>query len=315
MDAAGKPQWPALSYERDHETFEALHLMTQIVGKIRLALTPWINHSWHVTLCVTARGLSTSPIPYGSGAFELAFDFLQHRLWLWASSGAEAEMPLKTPTIADFHRRLCNLLAGAGISVAFDGAPNELPEAVPFAEDRRPRRYDGEAAERLWRAWLASYNVFTRFRSGFLGKTSPVHFFWGSFDLAVTRFSGRRAQLHPGGVPHLPDAVVQEAYSHEVASAGFWSGGPDAPFPLFYAYAYPEPAGFRQARGLPEGALFHEGLQEYVLPYDCVREGADPGGVLLRFLQATYEAAADGGNWDRAMLECALGRPGHVRKV
>jgi Family of unknown function (DUF5996) len=315
MSSATDPAWPPISYATDHQTFEALHLMTQIVGKVRLALTPWINHSWQVTLSVSGAGLATSAIPYEGGAFELEFDFLRHRLRLRTSAGTVEDIALQMPTIAAFHRAVLDLLAGAGIDVKPDGRPNELPEAVPFAEDRWPRTYDADAARRLWLAWLNSHRVLTQFRSGFLGKVSPVHFFWGSFDLAVTRFSGRRAPLHPGGVPNLPDAVAQEAYSHEVASAGFWSGGPGAPFPLFYAYAYPEPAGYRKAGGLPKGAAFHSGLQEYVLPYDCVREAADPDGLLLDFLQASYVAAADAAAWDRKALECEFGRPRVVRKI
>ncbi|MFD0986896.1 DUF5996 family protein [Methyloligella solikamskensis] len=313
MVSDDQSDWPLLSYQAEHETFEALHLMTQIVGKVRLALTPWINHSWQVTLYLSAVGLSTGAIPYGGGAFDLEFDLIRHRLTLRTSAGHRDEIPLGAPSIADFHAAVVEMLGKAGIDVAFDGKPNEVPDAVPFARDDRPRRYDPDAAYRLWRAWLRTDEVFTRFRSAFLGKVSPVHFFWGSFDLAVTRFSGRPAPLHPGGVPNLPDDVAQEAYSHEVSSAGFWSGGPDAPFPLFYSYAYPEPPGFRDAKGLPEGASFHEGMGEYVMSYEAVRTAADPDAALLQFLQATYAAAADGGGWDRRALECEIGRPGVVR--
>lgn len=315
MNAMKDADWPALSYEADHETFEALHLMTQIVGKVRLALTPWINHSWQVTLYLSAVGLTTGAIPYAGGAFDLEFDLLRHRLMLRTSGGHRDEIPLNAPSIADFHAAVLEMLDKGGIDVAFDGKPNELPEAVPFAADDRPRSYDPDAAHRLWRVWLKAHEVFTLFRSGFIGKVSPAHFFWGSFDLAVTRFSGRQAPLHPGGVPNLPDDVAQEAYSHEVSSAGFWSGGPDVPFPIFYSYAYPEPDGFRQAKGLPPGASFHEGMGEYVLPYEAAREATDPDDALLRFLQATYAAVADGAEWDRQALECSLGRPGVVRKI
>ncbi|ODA66496.1 hypothetical protein A7A08_02619 [Methyloligella halotolerans] len=307
--------WPALSYAAEHETYDALHLMTQIVGKIRLARTPWINHSWHVTLYLSAVGLSTGPNSYPQGAFDLEFDLIRHRLSLRTSDGGHDDIPLNAPTIADFHAAVVEMLANAGIAVEFDGVPNELPDAVPFAEDDRPRRYDPDAAHRLWRVWLKTGEVFTRFRSGFIGKVSPVHFFWGSFDLAVTRFSGRPAPLHPGGVPNLPDDVAQEAYSHEVSSAGFWSGGPTAPFPLFYSYAYPEPPGFREAKGLPDGAGFDGEMGEYVMPYEAVRTAADPDTALLQFLQQTYAAAADGARWDRAALECEIGRPGVVRPV
>ena len=307
--------WPAISYKDDHETFEALQLMLQIVGKIRLAQTPWTNHSWHVPLYVSGAGLTTSLVPYAGGGFDLEFDFLRHRLQLRKSSGAIAEIPLQAPTIASFYRAVFDMLSGHGIDVSIHAAPNELPEAVPFAEDKVPRTYDDDAARRFWLGLVRSHTVFAHFRSGFIGKVSPVHFFWGSFDLAVTRFSGHRAPLHPGGVPHLPDAVTQEAYSHEVSSAGFWPGGPAAPFALYYSYAYPEPKGFRDAKDLPPGAYFHETLQEYVLPYDVVRAAAEPDAVLLKFLEATYAVAADAARWDRAALECALGEPGVVRKV
>jgi len=307
--------WPAVSYHDDHATFEALHLMLQIVGKVRLALTPWTNHSWHVPFYVTAAGLSTSLIAHGDGGFDLEFDFLRHRLVLRTSAGAVDEMPLKAPTIATFHRAVFDLLSRHGIDVSIHAAPNELPEAVPFAEDTKPRNYNADAARRFWLALVRSHAVFAHFRSAFIGKVSPVHFFWGSFDLAVTRFSGRRAPLHPGGVPHLPDAVVREAYSHEVSSAGFWPGGPGAPFALYYSYTYPEPKGFRDAKDMPAGAYFHDGLQEYVLPYDAVCGAANPEALLMEFLQATYNAAADAAHWDRASLECSLGEPGVVRKV
>jgi len=311
----GNAAWPALSYEADHQTFEALHLMTQIVGKVRLALTPWINHSWHVTLYPSAVGLGTGAMPYGAGAFDLEFDFLRHRLRLRTSEGHRDDIPLAAPTIAAFHGAVLDMLDEAGIAVSFGGMPNEIPDAVPFAQDDRPRSYDPDAANRLWRVWLKAAEVFTRFRSCFIGKVSPVHFFWGSFDLAVTRFSGRKAPRHPGGVPNLPNDVAQEAYSHEVSSAGFWSGGPTAPYPLFYSYAYPEPDGFRAAKGLPAGASFDEAIGEYVLPYEAVSQASDPDGALLQFLQATYEAAADGAEWDRSSLECAMGRPGVVRPI
>ncbi len=314
MTQAPDTAWPALSYAQDHETFETLHLMTQIVGKIRLACTPWLNHSWHVPLYVSAVGLTTSPIPHRDGCFDLEFDFSRHRLVLLSGAGT-AEMPLQTPSIAAFHGAVLAMLADNCIAVRIDGTPNELPDPVPFAADTRPRNYDGDAANRLWRALARIHGVFAHFRSGFLGKNSPVHFFWGSFDLAVTRFSGRRAPPHPGGVPHLPDAVAREAYSHEVSSAGFWPGGPDAPFALFYSYAYPEPPGFRDAKSLPKGAEFHSGLQEYVLPYEAVRTAAEPEALLLDFLAATYAAAADAAQWDRAALECDMGRPGVVRRV
>ncbi len=315
INPAADPSWPAISYTDDRKTFETLHLLTQVAGKVRLALTPWTNHSWHVPLYVSAVGLTTSSIPHAGGSFDLEFDFLRHRLALRTSAGAIAETPLQTPTISAFYHAVLDMLSGCGIDVRIDGAPNELPNVVPFANDTRPRTYDADAARRLWGGLLRTQAVFAQFRTGFLGKTSPVHFFWGSFDLAVTRFSGRRAPLHPGGVPNLPDDVVREAYSHEVSSAGFWPGGPDVPFALFYSYAYPEPPGFRDAKGLPAAAEFHAGLQEYVLPYEAVRQAAEPEALLLEFLQATYTAAANAGGWERAALECEIGQPRIVRKI
>jgi hypothetical protein len=310
--AAAAP-WPELSYERDHETFATLHLMTQIAGKVRLALTPWTNHSWHVPLYVSPRGLTTSRIPHGDVHFDLEFDFPAGALVLRTSAGKSDAVPLAPGTIAAFHARVLDMLTRAGVPAAIHGTPNELPDAVPFAQDQTPRRYDGDAARRLWHALLRIDAVFERFRTGFIGKVSPVHFFWGSFDLAVTRFSGRRAPLHPGGVPNLPDDVVREAYSHEVSSAGFWPGGPNAPEPVFYSYSYPQPPGFERASGMPEGARFDTALSEYVLPYARVRGDADPERALLDFLQATYAAAADLAKWDRAALECGFGVPRVVR--
>jgi hypothetical protein len=309
------PSWPLISYADDHETFETLHLMTQIAGKIRLAQTPWTNHSWHVPFYVSAVGLTTSTIPYAGEGFDLEFDFLKDRLRLRTSRGAVAETSLQTPTIASFNSAVLDMLSGAGVEVTINGTPNELEDAVPFKDDTKLRTYDADVALRFWLALVRTQAVFARFRSAFLGKSSPVHFFWGSFDLAVTRFSGRRAPLHPGGIPHLPDAVVREAYSHEVSSAGFWPGGPGAPFALYYSYAYPEPPGFRDAKSLPAGARFDGALQEYVLPYDAVREASDPDALLMKFLEATYAAAADNAHWDRSALECAIGQPGVVRKV
>ena len=305
--------WPELDYVRDHGTFDTLHLMTQVVGKVRLAQTPWINHSWHVPLYLSARGLETSLIPHPAGDFDLAFDFIAGRLDLRVATGATGSLPLKPGSIADFHRAVLDLLHDCGVPVSIDGKPNEIPDAVPFARDVAQRPYDPDAAMRLWRTLVRVDRVLKRFRSGFLGKASPVHFFWGSFDLATTRFSGRTAPPHPGGVPNLPDAVAREAYSHEVFSAGFWSGGGPAPYPLLYAYAYPEPKGFREATGLPPGARFEEALGEYVMPYNTIRAAADPEAAILAFLQATYVAAADNAAWDRAALECALGVPGVVR--
>jgi Family of unknown function (DUF5996) len=291
-----------------------LHLWTQIVGKIRLSLTPWLNHSWQTPLYVTARGLNTSPIPVGAEIFEIEFDFVAHRLSVRTSRGAENSLPLRPQAVADFYRATIDLLAGVGVAVAIHETPNEIPDPIRFSEDRAHAAYDGGAAHRFWRALVQADRVFKHFRTGFLGKASPVHFFWGSFDLAVTRFSGRRAPLHPGGVPNLPDAVVREAYSHEVSSAGFWPGAEAFPRAAFYSYAYPEPARFRD-RMASSGAYFDTTLGEFILPYDAVARAPDPDKLLLDFLSTTYAAAAETGGWDRAALECPLGVPGRVRPI
>lgn len=305
--------WPALPYGEWRETYRTLHLWTQIVGKVRLAQAPWLNHSWQTPLYVTARGLTTSAIPVGARTLDLEFDFIDGLLRL-RTDGPAAELPLEPMSVAAFHEQVMATLGELGTPVDIHGAPNELPEAVPFREDRAPRAYDPEQARRFFRALLQADRVMKIFRTGFLGKASPVHFFWGSFDLAVTRFSGRRAPPHPGGVPNLPDAVAREAYSHEVSSAGFWPGGPGCEEAVFYSYAYPEPEGFSAARVAPP-ARYDAGLREFVLPYEAVRTAADPDAVLLAFLNATYAAAADAAGWDRRALECALGEPAQPRAV
>jgi len=308
------PVWPDLTYSAWSETLATLHLWTQIVGKIRLTLTPWLNHSWHAPLYVTARGLGTSPIPIGTEIFEIEFDFVGHRLEVRTSRGAERSLPLRPQSVADFYRATIDLLASMGVAVAIKETPNEVPNPIRFSEDRIHASYDAAAAHRFWRALVQADRVFKLFRSGFLGKASPVHFFWGSFDLAVTRFSGRRAPLHPGGVPGLPDAVVREAYSHEVSSAGFWPGNAAFPRAAFYSYAYPVPAGFRD-RPLATGSYFDTTLGEFILPYDTVAQARQPDALLLDFLSTTYVAAAETGGWDRAALECPLGVPGRVRPI
>jgi Family of unknown function (DUF5996) len=308
------PVWPELPYAAWHETAATLQLWTQIVGKIRLALTPWVNHGWQVPLYVTARGLGTSPVPAGTEVLEMEFDFIAHRLSARTSRGEERALALEPQTVADFYARTMQLLQEAGVSVTIHEMPNEVPDPIPFSRDSAHAAYDADAAHRFWRALIAADRVFKLFRSAFLGKASPVHFFWGSFDLAVTRFSGRRAPLHPGGVPGLPDDVTREAYSHEVSSAGFWPGNAAFPQAAFYAYAYPEPAGFRD-RPVPAGARFEAALGEFILPYEAVRTARDPDALLLDFLSATYAAAADAGGWDRAALECAIGVPGKVRPI
>lgn len=308
-----KGAWPPLAYADWAETASALHLWTQVVGKVRTATTPWLNHSWQTPLYLSARGLTTGAIFCGERALDLEFDFVEHRL-LVRTDGPCATVPLEAMSVADFHARVMAALEQVGAPVRIHGAPNELPEATPFFEDVAPRPYDRAAVERFWRVLLGADRVFRRFRTGFLGKASPVHFFWGSFDLAVTRFSGRTAPLHPGGVPHLPDAVAREAYSHEVSSAGFWPGGQgqDA---AFYAYAYPAPAGFSEAKIRPAAARFDSGLGEFLLPYAAMRAEPDPEAALMAFLESTYSAAADLSGWDRAGLECAYGQPGRPRPV
>jgi len=310
----GADHWPDLPYEPWRDTAVSLQLWTQIIGKIRLSLTPWLNHGWQVPLYVTARGLGTSPIPVDGENLELEFDFINHRLVARTSRGEVETLPLEPQTVADFYRRVIGLLARIGVAVPINEMPNEIPDAIPFSQDRSHTAYDAPAAHRFWRALIPIDRVFKLFRSGFLGKASPVHFFWGSFDLAVTRFSGRTAPLHPGGVPNLPDAVAQEAYSHEVSSAGFWPGSDAFPHAAFYSYAYPEPPGFRD-RKMTRGGYFDAKLGEFILRYDELRATPDPDVLLLDFLSATYAAAADCGHWDRAALECPFGVPAKVRPM
>jgi hypothetical protein len=310
-----RSQWPELPFAAWRDTCATLQLWTQIVGKIRLALTPWLNHSWHVTLYVTPRGLSTSPIPNGLRSFEIEFDFIDHLLKISASDGASRQFALAGHSVASFYAAVMAALAELGIHVTIDEIPNEIPDPIRFSEDTQHASYDGDAVQRFFLVLVNTDRVFKQFRTSFLGKASPVHFFWGSFDLAVTRFSGRRAPRHPGGVPHLPDDVACEAYSHEVSSAGFWPGGGAIDYPAFYSYAYPEPAGFRTVKARPDAAFFSEALGEFVLPYDAVRTAANPDRALLDFLESTYQAAANAAKWDRAALECAPGEPGVVREI
>jgi hypothetical protein len=304
-DTGSTDVWPGLAYDEWKDTYATLHMWTQVVGKVRFALTPWINHSWHVTLYVTARGLTTSPIPYDTRTFQMDFDFVDHRLVIQTNDGAVRALELRPRTVADFYREVMAALNELGLAVHIHTTPNEVAEAVPFEQDRAHAAYDAERARRFWRILVQADRVFKTFRARFIGKCSPVHFFWGSFDLAVTRFSGRPAPPHPGGVPHLPDAVTREAYSHEVSSCGFWPGGGPIAYPAFYSYAYPEPAGFADAPVRPAGAFYSRDLREFVLPYDEVRNAAWPDEALLEFLQSTYEAAADLGRWDRSALERA----------
>ncbi len=301
--------WPALPYREWRDTCTSLQLRTQIVGKIRLTQTPWINHSWHVTLYVTGRGLTTGPIPYQQRAFQIDFDFIEHRLVIRLDDGGMKSVPLVEQTIADFYAAVFAELEQLGLKIQIVRTPNEVSNPIPFDRDREHRAYDAEAVQRFWRALVQIDRVFTLFRSGFLGKVSPVHFFWGSFDLAVTRFSGRRAPFRGASTPGLPAAIVQEAYSHEVSSAGFWPGGDGVDDAAFYSYAYPEPEGFSRALVQPREASYHEQLGMFTLPYETVRTAASPDQVLLAFLQSTYDAAADLGHWDRTQLDCALGVP------
>jgi hypothetical protein len=306
--------WPDLPYASWRDTAETLQLWTQIVGKVRLRLTPWLNHGWQVPFYVTARGLGTSPIPVGNESVEIEFDFISHHLVVRTSRGENVSLPLEPQTVADFYHRTMDVLDGLGVTVAINQVPNEVPNPIRFSQDRSHASYDATTAYRFWRALVQVDRVFKLFRTGFLGKASPVHFFWGSFDLAVTRFSGRTAPRHPGGVPGLPDAVTREAYSHEVSSAGFWPGSAAFPQAAFYSYAYPEPAGFRH-RSISAGAHFDTTLGEFILSYDRVRAAADPDALLLDFLSTTYAAAAEAGSWDRAALECPIGVPAQVRQV
>ena len=294
--------WPPLPYDEWKDTLATLHLWTQVVGKIRLAQAPWTNHSWHVPFYVTSRGLTTSPIPYGTRTFEMVFDFLDHELRILTGEGAVESVRLADQPVADFYRDVLGRLGTLGLDIGIRTMPCEIPDAIPFDQDREHTTYVPEQATRFWRVLVQADRVLKAFRSRFLGKSSPVHFFWGGFDLAVTRFSGRRAPPHPGGVPNMPDWVARDAYSHEVSSCGFWPGGAALPQAVFYAYAYPEPEGFKTAPVLPAAARYHPGLSEFVLAYDDVRTANAPDEVLLEFLQSTYEAAADRG-WDRAALE------------
>ena len=304
--------WPALPLEAWQDTYATLHMWTQIVGKIRKTLTPLINHWWNVTLYLTARGLTTSPIPYGTRTFEIQFDFIDHKLTIQTSDGLTKQMELRPRSVADFYKELTDSLAAMLIEVRIHGTPDEVPNPIPFAEDETHKSYDPQFAHTFWRILATVDTVFKEFRAGFIGKCSPVQFFWGSFDLAVTRFSGRPAPLHPGGVPGLRDSVVQEAYSHEVSSAGFWPGNPAYPHAAFYSYAYPEPPGYRE-RPITEGAYFDGSLGEFILPYERVQMAGDPEALLLDFLSSSYAAAADCGRWERDALECPLGIPARVR--
>jgi len=307
--------WPELPYSAWKPTYETLHLWTQIVGKIRLMREPWLNHSWQVALYVTARGLTTSPMPAGERAFQIDFDFIDHVLWIRTSDDHLRQVMLASKPVAEFYGEVMEALAELRLPTPIGTLPCEISDGIAFDRDNVHAAYDPLYANHFWRILLSTQAVFSRFRTGFLGKVSPVHFFWGGFDLAMTRFSGRRAPLHPGGIPRLSDTVTREAYSHEVSSAGFWPGGGVIDYPTFYSYAYPGPEGFAAASVQPREAFFSQDFGEFLLPYDTVRTAPDPEATLMAFLKSTYEAAADLGKWDREALECAFGTPCRPRTV
>jgi hypothetical protein len=297
--------WPALPLSAWADTCSTLHLWLQIAGKVRLAQSPWINHSWHATLYVTPSGLTTSPIPYGRRAFEIVFDFIAHEVSVECDDGGRRAFALEPQSVATFYRRLMDAMASLDLHVRIHRRPSEIADAIPFEQDETHRTYDPAYARTFGQVLVQVDRVLKQFRVAFIGKCSPVHLFWGGLDLAVTRFSGRPAPPHPGGIPNLPDWVTREAYSHEVSSCGFWPGGGPIPYAAFYAYAYPEPAGFPQAVVTPDGAFYSTDLREFILPYDLVRQSASPDDTLRAFLQSTYEAAANLGQWNRQALERA----------
>lgn len=295
--------WPNLPRDAWSETCETLHLWTQIVGKIRLTQSPWVNHSWHCTLYVTPRGLSTGPVPHGKRVFRIDFDFIDHALTVQSSDGRSGRLALAPASVAAFYGALMEEMVKLDLPVRIHRMPNEIPDPIPFHKDERRRAYDPEYANRFWRILVQADRVFKRFRASFTGKCSPVHYFWGAADLAVTRFSGRPAPRHPGGIPHLPDWVTREAYSEEVSSCGFWPGGGPIPYAAFYSYTYPILPGFATAAVQPAGVFYSQDLQEFILPYDVVRKSESPDDTLLAFLHTTYVAAADLAQWDRSSLE------------
>lgn len=295
--------WPELPLLDNWEaTLTTVHMWSQVIGKIRLELSPWINHSWGSALYVTSNGLTTSPMPYGGFKFEIDFNFIDHKLEISTSNGARRSFDLEPMSVADFYSKTMQELNDLGIKVSIYTRPVEVETAIPFEEDTTHASYDAAALHRFWQALVQINRVFTEFRAGFIGKVSPVHFFWGAFDFAVTRFSGKRAPKHPGGVPNCADWVMEEAYSHELSSAGFWPGT-GLGEPAFYSYAYPAPEGYSSANVKPDAAYYHKDLGEFILPYQAVQSANDPDAVLLDFLQSTYEAAADLGKWDRDSLE------------
>jgi hypothetical protein len=305
--------WPSSKVADWQETRDTLQLYTQIVGKIRLANEPLLQHWWNVTLYLTARGLTTSPMPHPTGpTFQIDFDFIGHELVVATVDGARASIPLEPRTVADFYAEVTTMLADLGVATSIWTMPVEIAGAIDFTADTRHSSYDADAVQAFWLTLVEIERVFKTFRGRYVGKSSPVHFFWGAADLAVTRFSGRTAPPHPGGAPNCGPHVMWEAYSHEVSSAGYWPGGPGAEG-TFYSYAYPESPGFRAATVAPGAAHWDDGLGEFVLAYEDVRTAADPDAALLAFLQSTYEAAADTADWDRDQLErTPEGRTDHV---
>jgi hypothetical protein len=296
-------KWPVLKFEEMEPTLTTVHLWTQIIGKIRLKKMPWINHSWHVTLYVSSKGLTTGSVPYENGIFEIEMDFILHELNITSSEGRRETITFKNGTVADFYKELFHKLKHLGIPVHISGKPNEIESAIPFSEDNIARAYDPAQMNNYWKALICIEKVFTRFRSRFNGKVSPVHFFWGAFDLAVTRFSGRPAPLHPGGAPNMPDVIMQEAYSHEVSSCGFWPGNAGFPQPVFYSYCYPTPADFGSQPVQPAEAFYSQDMGEFFLRYEDVRNNADPETYLYQFLESTFQAAAKTADWHH-QLQC-----------
>ncbi|MEM6781058.1 MAG: DUF5996 family protein [Pseudomonadota bacterium] len=307
--------WPDIPYDRWKTCGHAIHMWAQIIGKYRLALSPWVNHSWHATLYVNGRGLTTGLIPYKDSDFEILIDCIDHCLRIHCINGQQETFDISNITVAEFDATLKEKLKNLKIDVTAHGTPNEVADPVPFVEQTDPVNYNPDAVHDFWQALLNINRVFNYFRTGFMGKVSPAHLFWGSFDFAITRFSGRTAPPHPGGIPALPDTITREAYSHEVSSAGFWPGANGIDYPAFYAYAYPTPEGFSKHAVLSKEAFFHEDLGEFILPYDAVRQSADPDQTLLDFLQSTYEAAADLGSWDRKALDRPFAGPKEIPNI
>ncbi len=303
MKNRNKQNWPDLDFTEMQDTIQTLHLWIQIVGKIRLKTMPWQNHSWHVTLYINSKGFTTNPIPYEGRVFQIDFDFKQHKLFVECSNAGSVAMDLYPRTVADFYKELFEKLGELGIDLKIHAQPNEIEPAIPFDEDTTNKSYNKNDVQAIWKAMLNVNEVFNKFRSDFIGKASPVHLFWGAFDLAVTRFSGNDAPLHLGGVPNMPIDVMQEAYSKELSSVGFWLGSKDFPFPAFYAYAYPSDAEFGNQEVQPKEAFWSDEMGEYFLKYKDVQKSKNPEKVLLSFLQSTYEAVVKTSNWDRTKLE------------